>query len=172
LRTDPASLSPRLRPTSLHAAETAPASVQEALRRIRWAFFGVSGACSRNETAFGPRHTLCLLGHFVQRKTQCIGYPLSVGGIGLQAVADVACLDLVRGISHCTAGVGKQHGLLLGSHQAEDQARRREDIAESPEQGTGNREQREAAYAPRLRRYCAGVCTRTPAILRPKSASK
>ena len=65
---------------------------------------------------------LCLCRHFAKRDAQCLGHPLAISRISLQAVADVADLNLPRRGADCAGGVGEQHRLLVGAHQTEEQA--------------------------------------------------
>lgn len=57
---------------------------------------------------------------FAQPNTQRVCHPLAVRPIGLQAVADMADLDLHGSIAHGPGGVGEKHLLLLGTHQADE----------------------------------------------------
>src|SRR3990172_5115563 len=60
--------------------------------------------------------------HFGKRHPQRVCHPLAVRRIGLQAVADVADLDLLGSVAHGAGGVGKEQCFLLGTHQAEEPA--------------------------------------------------
>ena len=63
------------------------------------------------------------LGHVLQRNTECLGHPLAVSRIGLQAVADVANFDLPERIGNGTGGIAKQKRLFFRTDEAEQQAR-------------------------------------------------
>jgi len=47
--------------------------------------------------------------HFGKRDSQRVRHPFTVGRIGLQAVADVAYLDLLGRVAHGAGGVGDKH---------------------------------------------------------------
>ena len=68
------------------------------------------------------RMTLYLFGKFTQRDAQCIGHPFAVCWIGLQAVANVADLNLPRCPADGAGGVGKEELFLVGGHEAEELA--------------------------------------------------
>jgi hypothetical protein len=54
--------------------------------------------------------------NLVPLDAQRLGHAFAVGRIGLHAVADVANLDLLRGIAHRAGGVLEQRLLLFGRH--------------------------------------------------------
>ncbi len=54
--------------------------------------------------------------HLACRDAQRFGHAFAVGRVGLQAVADVADLDLLRSIAHGTGGVLEEHLLLCRTH--------------------------------------------------------
>jgi len=56
------------------------------------------------------------------RDAQCVSPALTVGRIGLHAVANVADLDLLGCIAHGAGGVFEEHLLLLGAHHLEEGA--------------------------------------------------
>lgn len=60
--------------------------------------------------------SVLLLWNFAHLNAQCFGHPFAVGGIGLQAVADMADFNHLRRIVHCTSGVAKQGFLLFLAH--------------------------------------------------------
>ena len=49
----------------------------------------------------------CLFRNCAQREAQCPGYSFAIGRSGLEAVADVADLDFLRGITHGTGSVAE-----------------------------------------------------------------
>lgn len=57
-----------------------------------------------------------------QRDAKRHGYSFAICRIGLEAIAYVADLNLLGGISHGTGSVSEKHRLLLGAHQAEQLA--------------------------------------------------
>src|SRR4030066_133272 len=63
-----------------------------------------------------------VFGHFGKRDPQRVRHPLAVRRIGLQAVADVADLDLLGSVAHGPCSVCEKHLLLRGAPQTEKPA--------------------------------------------------
>ena len=59
-------------------------------------------------------------GQFGKRDTEGVGHPFAVSRVGLQAVANVAELDLPRRTADGPDGVSEEELLFLVSHQAEE----------------------------------------------------
>ena len=66
---------------------------------------------------------LSVFRRFAHWDAQRLGHTFAVGRIGLVAVADVAELDLLRGITHGAGGVVEEHLLLCRIHGPEQCAR-------------------------------------------------
>ena len=64
----------------------------------------------------------CLFRNFAQRDAQGLSHPFAIGRVRLQAVSDVAELDLLGRIAHGAGSVFKKDLLLHGAHQAEELA--------------------------------------------------
>ena len=64
---------------------------------------------------------LSLCRKLAHRNAQRLGHAFAVSRIGLQTIADVANLNLLRGIAHRAGGVLEESLLLFGRHQAEQQ---------------------------------------------------
>ena len=68
------------------------------------------------------RRNLFLLCYLAKRNANSLGYTFAVGRIGLQAVADMAYLDLFRRIGNGTGGVFEEEFLFFRAYEAEEQA--------------------------------------------------
>ena len=66
------------------------------------------------------RMTLGLFVYLTQRDAQGVGHPFAVCRVGIQAVADVAELNLPRRTADRAGGVAEERFLLVGAHQAEE----------------------------------------------------
>jgi len=60
--------------------------------------------------------------HLTERNAERVGNALAVGRIGLEAVADMADLDLPWGSADGAADVSKEERLLFGCHEAKELA--------------------------------------------------
>ena len=76
------------------------------------------GAWSRHK-----KSCACSLRHLAQRYAQRVGYTFAIGRVCLQAVADMADLELLWRIAHGPGGVCNKKPSAVGAHQAEKLAR-------------------------------------------------